>query len=371
MKVRNLFIASITAMLCLTSCGETSSIEESSEAASIEVSSETASTETSSESGLVQEALTFKTICPQGAPGLALSSYLSTDEDKIELSTPLSTKNAFFTTDYDAIIFDATTANTLIDVKGADYKLASIITSGNAFVLSTGKDDNAIMEEGDSILSFGNDSSVWNKILKSVFSITNVSYLGSTALAASAAIAGTNEGEDVDYVVVSEPYVTKVLQENSSVSVKYNLKNEWSEYSVAQGYNGGLGYTDFPQAGLFISGALDSATDEATIDNIKNYIAIIKQNAEDLVSNNGAKVMAQINEDVEAGLYTTDETFGIDKDILSTVVDSTKSVIGVENALAFNSSSYDFGGFMTGASALGYSTPSDSFYSQYYFDVSI
>lgn len=363
MKNKNLLVASLTALLCLTGCGETSSIEASD---SVENTSQTSSNESTSESIIEQESLTFKTICPQGAPGLALSTYLSTDPDKIELTTPLNTKNAFFSEEYDAIIFDATTANTLIDVKGANFKLASIITAGNAFVVSTGKDDNGILEEGDSILSFGNASSVWNRVLTNAFSIENVSYLGSTALAASAAITGSNQGEDVDYVVVAEPYVTKVIQENPSVTVKYNLKTEWENYSKAEGLNSGEGFVDFPQAGLFISDELDSSTDEVTVKNVQNFISIINQNAEDFISNDGKNVMAQIETDVENGLYTTDETFGIDKDILNTVVDSSENPIGVENALAFNSENYDFDKFMTQSGDLGYSQPSDSFYSSYY-----
>jgi len=362
MKTKNLFIASITAILCLTGCGDTTSAQDSTDTTSLETSQETSS----EDNELVQEKLSFNVICPQGAPGLALSTYLSTDADKVEITTPLSTKNAFFSEDYDAIIFDATTANTLIDVKGAKFKLASIITAGNAFVLSTGNDDNGIMEEGDAILSFGNDSSVWNRVLKNAFSIDNVSYLGSTALAASAAITGTNEGEDVDYVVVAEPYVTKVLEEAPEVSVKYNLKTEWANYSKEEGLNDGKGFTDFPQAGLFISDELDSSTDESTIDNIKNFISIIEKNSLDLINNNGENVMKQIDQDVENGLYTTDETFGIDKDILEKVVDQNQNPMGIANALAFNACAYDYETFMSGSGNLGYSSPSENFYSQYF-----
>ncbi|MDD4532501.1 MAG: hypothetical protein PHW22_03615 [Bacilli bacterium] len=363
MKIKNLFIASAAAVLCLTSCNETTSIENS---LSDNSSLENSTSETSSQTNVEQEKLSFKAICPKGAPGLALTSYLSTDPEQVELGTPLMTKNAFFSEDYDAIIFDATTANTLIDVKKAKFKLASIITAGNAFVLATGNDDNTTMEEGDSIVSFGNASSVWNRVLQNDFSITNISYLGSAALAASTAITGINEGESVDYVVVAEPYVTKVLTTNTDVSVKYNLKEEWAKYSKAQGLNDGNGFTDFPQAGLFISDRLDAATDQTTINNIENFISIINKNADDLIDNDGKNVMAQITKDTDKGLYTTDETFGIDKDILATVVDSNKSVIGVKNALAFNSSSYDYDGFMTKSGSLGYTKPLDTFYSHYF-----
>jgi len=369
MKKKIILAVSLLSVISLTGCNSNSTTSEATSATSVATTSVDDSTVATSETEpeLVQEQLGFDIICPQGAPGLALSTYLAPEKDseRVQIGSPLNCVAALKKGDANMVIFDSIKGTGFIKAGIANYKLASILTAGNAYVLSTGNDDNDTIDATDSIVSFG-AGSMFNQIFKDTYGIDELNVKSSTAEAYTVATTGKDAGEDVDYVLVAEPYVTKALAANSEVSVKANLKTAWAAYSKSEGLNGGLGYEDFPQAGVFISNKLEENADVAVKANIENALAVINQNAADLVSNDGANVLATIDADVTNGIYDPASTFGMDSATLHSVIDSSENVNGVSNALAFHTGSYDVNNFLSGANLEGFEAFDSSVFSTYY-----
>ena len=66
--------------------------------------------------------------------------------------------------------------------KGANYKLAATITFGNFFILSTGNDEDGVMNKGDKVLAF-QEAGVPGKLFKYLYSDLelDVSFLNDAA----------------------------------------------------------------------------------------------------------------------------------------------------------------------------------------------
>ena len=372
MKKKIILAVSLLSVISLTGCNSNLTTSEATSATSVATTATTSvedSTVATSENEpeLVQEQLGFDIICPQGAPGLALSTYLAPEKDsqRVQIGSPLNCVAALKKGDANMVIFDSIKGTGFIESGVANYKLASILTAGNAYVLSTGNDDNDTIDTTDSIVSFG-PGSMFNQIFKDTYGIDELNVKASTAEAYTVAVTGKDAGEDVDYVLVAEPYVSQALSENTEVTVKANLKTAWAAYSKSEGLNGGLGYEDFPQAGVFISNQLEENTDVAVQANIANALAIIDQNAADLVSNDGANVLATIDKDTTDGIYDATSTYGMDNATLHSVIDSDENVNGVTNALAFHTGNYDVNSFLNGANLEGFTAFDTSVFSTYY-----
>lgn len=313
--------------------------------------------------------LGFSLICPKGAPGVVLADYLTTDKDEISLSAPADVVAGFKAQSYDAVIFDLTNGANLIKKMSLSYKLAGVLTNGNAYVISTGHDANKTIDASDNIVSFGTGS-LFTKLFQKIHPVANVSEVSDVSTAYSVAVAGKNNAEDVDYVILSEPFVTKALQAKPALTVFSTIKSEWLNYSKEQKMNGGAGYDGFPQAGLFLSDKLDGATDTAIKGEVSNFIDVVNANSQDFAENSGAKVLAKIKSATDQKIYDCSTAFGIDYATLAAVSAKATNAGGLTNALGFNYQPYDVNGFLNEAAISGFLPIDASILSSTYYKAS-
>ena len=297
--------------------------------------------------------LSFKVISPIGAPSVAFAKYAK-DTTNIEIAAQPTAVRAQLVNpneEYKAVIFDATTGLNLINKTNPDnpgYKLARIITAGNLFVLSTGtKDSSHVMSDDDTILSFGQNN-IPDKVFKLIYSdITPDYYANGVAQIAAALKTGQYEGNTIDYVVLSEPYVSQVLNENSFVTVYANVTSQFNAYANKRGYN----LNGFPQAGLFIAQSYETDTYKK---DVEAFISTVDNTMSDLTKKGSSTVKDMDN-------FSSDATeqasrFGMNSETL-------RSLVADNNRLGYKAGYYDLESFYK---LLNLDAPQANAYSRYW-----
>ena len=94
--------------------------------------------------------LRFTIISPQGAPAASLARYGKSG--KLTLAQAQQVRAAFTSAESDFIIFDSVNG---LKLAGDNYRLARMVTFGNLYVISTGNDDDGVMDDEDNIFSYG------------------------------------------------------------------------------------------------------------------------------------------------------------------------------------------------------------------------
>ena len=328
-------LLSLVCLTGLTGCGEDNSLEE----------------------------LGISVISPKGAPAIGLARYQKDYSEKITVTAPANVIAAFSGNDSDVIIFDTAKGTAFISKQNKDYKLAKVLTSGNAYVVSTGHDADSAFDADDKAVSFGSGS-----FFTKIFSLTsglnpdNISEVSDVSQALTVAVTGKNNGEDVDYVILSEPFVTKALAQKPTLTVKENLNDAWESYSKAQGYNSGNGYDTFPMAGIFISASAEA--DATKKDAIESFLKEMDYVSKDLKESEGKDILSVIKADSDNSVYDLAGTYGMDYTTLAGVLSSSTNGSGSVNPLGFIADeNFDYKTFAS--EALSTALP-DSVFSAYY-----
>ena len=199
-------------------------------------------------------------IVPTGAPAVAMSAFsgLKGFETTTDPSTivPLLAKGQ-----YDVAVLPTNVGVTAINVKKVPYKLLCTVTFGNLYIASTGKDSDGVMGADDYIVSF-QQGAVPDKIFHYVYGNeldSALHYVSGAADAAKCLKSGKNaadDSKDVDYVLLAEPALTKVLETTPTASIYANLQEKYSAKSE------GLILT---QASVFVKDTLDEDTVKSAI----------------------------------------------------------------------------------------------------------
>ena len=204
---------------------------------------------TKNESNDAYKNLSF--IVPTGAPAIAMAEFASLEG--FETTTDPSTIVPLLANGkYDVAVLPTNVGATAINVKKVPYKILSTITFGNLFIGSTGKDSDGVMGPDDYIVSF-QQGAVPDKIFHYVYGNdldSALHYVSGASDAAKCLKTGKNladESHDVDYVLLAEPALTKVLETTTSASVYANLQELYNTKS------GGLMLT---QASVFVKNTL-------------------------------------------------------------------------------------------------------------------
>ena len=136
--------------------------------------------------------------------------------------------------------------------------------------------------------------------------ITISSYVKSVAETAPVLQTGKYGGEDVDYVITSQPVLFASQQKNSALSVYANVAEEFGKKYSTDG---------FPQAGLFIKKSL--AEDTAKANDIYSFLATVDEDSKDLVNGaaNAVSNMASYSSDVTVQA----SKFGFNRNVLKNV----------------------------------------------------
>lgn len=232
---------------------------------------------------------TIRTISPTGAPTIALyDKGLDTTNYVTESGAIVLAQ--FQNNEYDAIIYDATTALSQLKNYTTDYKFVKLITGGNLYLTSINKEEGAMPQEGDTIVGFQKQSvpgKVFDKLLKDYWGINNtVEWVKDASAAKSVLENNLYNGEPVDFVLMAQPALQVTLAASASFShsikVVKNIRTEWKAYT-------GQEFT--PQAGLFVK---QSAYD-AHKDKFEEYFNQIDTNLTTAL-NDPAAVKAKIDE---------------------------------------------------------------------------
>ena len=191
-------------------------------------------------------------VVPTGAPAIAMSAFA--EIKGFETVTDPSTIVPMMATEQiDVAVLPTNVGVTAINAKKVPYKLLCTITFGNLYVASTGKDDNGVMDADDYIVSF-QQGAVPDKIFHYVYGTefdSALHYVSGAADAAKCLKTGKNladESKQVDYVLLAEPALTKVLETTPTASVYADLQALYKEKSE------GLILT---QASVFVRSALE------------------------------------------------------------------------------------------------------------------
>lgn len=174
-------------------------------------------------------------VVPTGAPAIAMSAFA--EIKGFETVTDPSTIVPMMAAEQvDVAVLPTNVGVTAINAKKVPYKLLCTITFGNLYVASTGKDDDGVMDADDYIVSF-QQGAVPDKIFHYVYGTefdSALHYVSGAADAAKCLKTGKNladESKQVDYVLLAEPALTKVLETTPTASVYADLQALYKEKS--------------------------------------------------------------------------------------------------------------------------------------------
>ena len=191
-------------------------------------------------------------VVPTGAPAIAMSAFA--EIKGFETVTDPSTIVPMMAAEQvDVAVLPTNVGVTAINAKKVPYKLLCTITFGNLYVASTGKDDDGVMDADDYIVSF-QQGAVPDKIFHYVYGTefdSALHYVSGAADAAKCLKTGKNladESKQVDYVLLAEPALTKVLETTPTASVYADLQALYKEKSES---------LILTQASVFVRSALE------------------------------------------------------------------------------------------------------------------
>lgn len=192
----------------------------------------------------------MKTISPSGAPAIAF--YDQGTSGTFETNqTPANVLAQLSTDDYGMVVFDFYNGLKNLKANNGHYKLARIITGGNLYLVGIDKTNQPTSD--DKIVSFG-EGLIPDLAFKYLYRenqdiIDNTSYVASTSEAGAILASGMYEGEKVDYVVVAQPVLSTIMENEKAATYNHltviaSFKDMWKEET---------GQSGIPQAGLFVN----------------------------------------------------------------------------------------------------------------------
>ncbi len=203
-------------------------------------------------------------VTPKGAPVLAFYDQISNGNYTRVTADAI---NALWTGDNspDVIVVDLSSGVNAIR-NGAEYRLAAIITFGNFYLASTGNDEDGTLNEGDTVVLFGTEKMLPNRIWHYLYGDTfddTLKYEADVQTAAADLTAGADlEGTPVDYVFVAQPALFGALKNNENAKVYADIQEEYRNKS---GMN-------MIQAAVFMKNSVPQATGETFLENLQDSI---------------------------------------------------------------------------------------------------
>lgn len=268
---RHSFLILPLAACALVSCSahyaaDSSSSEKVSSANAASSSAQSlSSSKTSSSSSSLTSAL--KWVSPVGAPALAFYDQ-GNNANWVSTANPQTgVLPAFGTDDYDAIVFDGVAGLNVIAKSSYNYQLASWISGGNFYLVSTKHSaltDFAVGQTIDSFVQTGNASKAFVQLAKNVWNwnyadATDIAYETGVSVVGSNLVANPSAH---DYYVIAEPVLASAKAALSkqtpavALNVVANLQDEWKK-----AHN----QASIPAAALFVN-KTSYATKKSAID---------------------------------------------------------------------------------------------------------
>lgn len=208
----------------------------------------------------------IKVLSPYGAPSIALLEQIKQNKDSITLvagTDLILAELVRLETNYDLIIAPINMGISLLEKGQTKTKLLAVVSWGNLYILG---EENTLSDPTNTLAMFGKDA-VPEKIANFTFDDQQIQakqeYFASVLDAQSQLL--TNKAQAA---MMAEPFVTKVLMENSQLEIIYDVQ---ANYKIKTGLD------NYPQAALFVNA---KAYDE----NPNHYIAYVQSLRDYVVS---------------------------------------------------------------------------------------
>lgn len=218
-------------------------------------------------------------LVPTGGPAIAFYKYAEDPKFQTNNNPGVAIKNAVVAEEIDVAVLPTNLCFNLIQKQHVNYKLAATITFGNFYLVSTGHDNDQTLNEGDYIVLFQNNNLpdyLFHYVFGDSYNET-IRYVGSSN-DAERVLTSDNDlevanglGEPVDYVLISEPNLTRALTANTNCSLCKNMTDEYKTKS---------GASDLFQASIIISNNVARSEADKFLDNIEKDIRDARENPE-------------------------------------------------------------------------------------------
>ena len=201
---------------------------------------------------------------PAGSPAIALYKYLA-DTDHLEVNSDANNVLAYFTSTETSqkkdIIFAPTNAGIAAINKGANYKIAATVTFGNFYLISTGKDADETLNDGDKVLAF-QQNGVAGKLFNYVYGdkSLNVEYRSTAADVKNEVL---TQDVDFGYILLAQPVVSAVISAKEGFKVYANVQNDYKEKT---------GGKEITQASIFVRGDVDNKVASKFLNNVEKDV---------------------------------------------------------------------------------------------------
>lgn len=253
-----------------------------------------------------------KVATPSKAPAVALFAHLK--EGNVEINSAANNVIAYLTTtsDKDMVIAPTNAGISAIVQRNAEFKIAATVTFGNFYLLTTGKDNDNKLSEGDKVLAF-QETNVAGRLFKYVYGDLN---LNTTYLADVTAVKNeilTNSNFDYDYVLLAQPDVNEILRSQTAYSVYANVQTDFKAKS---------GGKEITQASIFVKNTSNKDDVVEALNTIKNDVDALLDNTSNLI---------EATKDVENEVFAS--KLGSTKEELKSLLDDNNQLgIGFKKA---------------------------------------
>lgn len=187
------------------------------------------------------EATNMKILTPFGAPSIALLNKINNSDHEITCvsGTDLLLSNLVNQTpDYQMIIAPINVGLTLIHNQQTKYRLLSIITWGNLYLVGY---DEADLRSTNTVAMFGKDAvpeKIFNYSISNHQFTMNQQYYGSMMDTQAQLLTG-----QARVALLAEPLVSATLRQNSELKILMDIQQQYQRIS---------GFDNYPQAALFV-----------------------------------------------------------------------------------------------------------------------
>lgn len=208
-------------------------------------------------------------VSPSGAPALAF--YNCFDQDFETLDASIIKTMVVSEDGPDVAVLPTNVAAALLN-KGIDYSLAATITFGNFYIVSTGKDDDGLMDNDDKITLF-QQGGIPDLVFQSVYKDIDINMINYVNDASDATREIVNPNSDSEYVLIAEPAMHIALNKNTNASIYADLQDLYK-----QEYN-----HELFQASIIVNNKLEYETTKKFLNKVENDINSLLENPNLLV----------------------------------------------------------------------------------------
>lgn len=240
----------------------------------------------------------IKIIVPNGTPLVAVGDLLSNENYEFEVVSGADLLTAaLLKKDYDVVIAPVTAASKLYLLKGIEYKFASVITTGNNYLVTKSDSDKITDVNGKKVMAYGMNNTP-DIVMKAVFELNsinaNIEYQSSVNDVVPFFV---NESSEYDYILTAEPTLTMLKLKHKLDLRVIDLQKELSSEIEM-----------IPQAGIFVLNSGKEREIKSFLKDVKANIEFLNKNSDkyyEKVSNNHEYFEKLGEEVLEASLKTS------------------------------------------------------------------